>query len=99
MPTHSTLPRKDARLEVRLPADLKELLDQAAASLGMSTSAFVLTTMTERAQEALAHRQVMALNPAESRTFVEHLLNPPQPHNALQKAAARYWARIEHAEP
>lgn len=34
------------------------------------------------------------LTPADSKAFVEHLLNPPEPNEALKAAAERYKRRV-----
>lgn len=57
-------PRKADRLELRLEADRRLLLDRAANAAGMSTSAFVLEHATEAAQRALADQTRIVL-PAE----------------------------------
>ncbi|SMC08079.1 Uncharacterized conserved protein, DUF1778 family [Sulfobacillus thermosulfidooxidans DSM 9293] len=95
MPTETTNPRRESRLEIRVSAETKKLLDEAAESLGLSTSAFVLATVTPRAQAIVQEKTVMTLNAEESQAFVEQLLNPPQPSETLQKAVARYWSRVD----
>ena len=38
--------------------------------------------------------ETWVLNRRESKTFVDALLNPPDPNEALRAAAARYKARV-----
>lgn len=97
MSAETTLSRRESRLEVRVSAEIKALLDEAAAAVGLSTSAFVLATVTPRAQEIVQQHAVMTLNAEESQAFVNQLLNPPKPHDALRAAAARYWARVDQS--
>lgn len=88
---------REARLEIRVSAEIKALLDEAAASVGLSTSAFVLATVTPRAREVVQQHEMMELSAAESQAFVHQLLNPAEPSAALRQAAARYWARVERS--
>ena len=39
---------RDARLNFRLPADLKEVIEEAAASLGQSVSEFAVRTLVRQ---------------------------------------------------
>lgn len=87
--------RKEARLDVRLPSDLKMLLEEAATLSGISTSAFVVETVMPRAREVVREYRSMELSVAESRAFVERLMDPVAPNEALREAAKRYWSRVE----
>lgn len=98
MGSETVTPRREARLEMRISAEIKALLDEAAASVGLSTSAFVLATVTPRAREVVHQREVMELSAAESQAFVNQLLNPSEPNAALRNAAARYWARVDRSQ-
>ena len=97
MPTETSMSRRESRLEIRVSAEIKTLLDEAAASIGLSTSAFVLATVTPRAQEIVQQHAVMTLNAEESQAFVNQLLTPPKPSDALRAAAARYEARVDRS--
>jgi uncharacterized protein (DUF1778 family) len=75
--------RKEDRLELRLEAERRQLLDRAAQALGMSTSAFVLEHATEAAQRTLAD-QVRIVLPAEHwDAFLEILDRDEQPVKGL----------------
>ena len=75
--------RKEDRLELRLEADRRRLLDLAAKESGMSTSAFVLERATLAAQEVLANRTTFVLPPEHWDAFVKHLDRPVQPVEGL----------------
>lgn len=90
--------RREARLEVRVSAEIKALLDEAAASVGLSTSAFVLATVTPQAREMVRQQAMMELSATESQDFVNQLLHSSEPKAALRAAASRYWARVERSE-
>ncbi|MCY0898053.1 MAG: DUF1778 domain-containing protein [Firmicutes bacterium] len=89
--------RKDARLEIRVPVEVKAILDEAAALSGVSTSAFVLATSMPHARELVQQAHSAQLSPKESRAFVDQLLNPPAPNPALRTAAARYLHRVDRS--
>lgn len=92
--TRST-PRKEDRLELRLEADRRQLLDQAAKASGVSTSAFVLEHATLAAQQALADRTVFVLPADRWDAFVDLLDRPEQPMEGL----AAFLARRSILEP
>jgi uncharacterized protein (DUF1778 family) len=76
-------PRKEDRLELRLEADRRRLLDMAAKESGMSTSAFVLERATVAAQEVLANRTTFVLPQEHWDAFVKLLDRPVQPVEGL----------------
>jgi len=75
--------RKEDRLELRLEASRRRLLDMAAKESGMSTSAFVLERATVAAQEVLANRTTFVLPPEHWDAFVKLLDRPVQPVEGL----------------
>jgi uncharacterized protein (DUF1778 family) len=83
-------PTRSARLEARITAEQKELIERAAAYEGRSVSDFVVATVQQAAKEVVQERELLRLNKSQSRKFVETLLNPPEPNDALQQAAAEY---------
>jgi uncharacterized protein (DUF1778 family) len=83
-------PTRSARLEARITAEQKELIERAAAYEGRSVSDFVVATVQQAAKDIVQERELLRLNKSQSRAFVETLLNPPEPNDALQQAAAEY---------
>ncbi|MBF6604365.1 MAG: DUF1778 domain-containing protein [Chloroflexi bacterium] len=83
-----TTRRKEERLELRLEADRRRLLDQAAKASGVSTSAFVLEHATLAAQQTLADRTSFVLSPEQWDAFVELLDRPVQPVEGLARFLA-----------
>jgi len=75
--------RKEGRLELRLEAERRQLLDRAAQALGMSTSAFVLEHATEAAQRALADQTRIVLPAEHWDAFLELLDRDEQPVEGL----------------
>ena len=82
--------QKTARLEARITAEQKALVERAAAYQGRTVSDFVVATVQEAAKAVIYEHEVLQLNASQSRAFVETLLNPPEPTEALQQAAEQY---------
>jgi uncharacterized protein (DUF1778 family) len=85
--TRST--RKEDRLELRLEPERRQLLDEAAAASGMSTSAFVLSHATTAAQMALADRTSFVLPADRWDAFLELLDRPARSFPDLAAFLAR----------
>jgi uncharacterized protein (DUF1778 family) len=81
--------RKEDRLELRIDAADRRLLDEAAAATSMSTSAFVLSHATEAAREVLADRTTFMLPDDRWDAFVEMLDQPAQSFPDLAAFLAR----------
>lgn len=75
---------KNARLEFRVPGDLKKLIEDAASLQGVSVSDFLAATAHREAMKTIQERETIRLNREESTRFVETLLNPPEPNKALR---------------
>jgi uncharacterized protein (DUF1778 family) len=82
--------RFDARLNER-----QRLLIQRAADLeGRTVTDFVLHSAESAAERTIQERTMILLSAKDSKTFVETLLNPPDPGRNLRKAAKRYKERF-----
>ncbi len=77
--------KKDARLEFRVPREQKALIEDAAKLQGVSVSDFLATIAHREAVKTIQEREAIRLNREESVQFVETLLNPPAPNEALRK--------------
>jgi uncharacterized protein (DUF1778 family) len=74
------------RLEARLPADVKTIIQHAADLTGRSLSDFVVDSAREAAKETIREHEVMVLSARDSIKFVEAVLNPKGPNEALKEA-------------
>jgi len=81
---------KTPRFNIRMPENVRAIIDQAAALEGRSTSDFVLTSAVEKARQAIESHQRIVLSREESIAFAELLLNPPKPTDELRAAVADY---------
>lgn len=82
---------RDARLNFRLPSDLKEVIEEAAASLGQSVSDFAVSTLVQQARSVIEQRNVTILSDRDRDRFMALLDDiEARPNAALVKAARRY---------
>lgn len=79
-----------ARLEARLSAGQKVLLQHAAALSGRTLSEFVVASAQEAAAKLIQEQETIRLTRKEQIAFVTALLAPPAPSARLRKAAAKY---------
>jgi uncharacterized protein (DUF1778 family) len=78
------------RLEARVTAEQKTLIEHAAALQGRTVTDFVLTSVQEAARRAIAEHQQLALSVRDSRAFVDALLNPKPVNDRLRDTVRRY---------
>jgi uncharacterized protein (DUF1778 family) len=83
-------PKRDARLEARIPRATKALCETAAAIQGRTLTDFVVNSVVEAAQRVVRASELSELTERDRIAFVEALLNPPTPNARLRKAAARH---------
>lgn len=81
---------KDDRLQVRLDARSKSVLQRAASYRHKTVSQFVLATALEEAEKVIRENEVVTLSGPDWKIFYDALTNPPAPNAALRKAYARY---------
>jgi uncharacterized protein (DUF1778 family) len=88
----TTVPRggKTARLELRLRAEQKQLLEKAAALQGSSLTDFVTASLETAAARVVQLHEVLELTARDSEAFAAALLSPPPPSLRLSRAAERY---------
>jgi uncharacterized protein (DUF1778 family) len=91
--TRSRRPKAEDRIDARLPADTKQLIERAAVITGVTLSDFVISRAYEAAAAIVREHDTWVLSRRESKEFVDALLNPPEPNKALRAATARYKSR------
>jgi uncharacterized protein (DUF1778 family) len=82
--------RKRERVEARVSAEQKELIERAAQLRGCSLSEYLVRSAQDAAERDLRDYEVITLSARDSQIFIEALLNP-QPANAALRAAAREY--------
>jgi len=81
------------RLETRVTADQKSLIERAAALQGRTVTDFVLTSVQEAARRAIEEHQRLDLSVRDSQAFVEALINP-QPVNDRLRDTVRGYRQV-----
>jgi uncharacterized protein (DUF1778 family) len=79
-----------SRLEARVTPETKSLLQQAADLEGRTLTDFVIASVQAEAYRVIERHQKLKLSREDSEAFVNALLNPPQPNDALKSAVQRY---------
>lgn len=78
------------RLETRVTADQKSLIERAAALQGRTVTDFVLSSVQEAARRTIEEHQRLDLSVRDSEAFVEALLNPQPVNERLRDTVSRY---------
>ena len=82
---------QDSRLNFRLPADLKETIEEAAARLGQSVTDFAVSTLVRNAREVIEQDNTTCLSHRDWEIFIKMLEDTDaKPNAALASAAKRY---------
>ncbi|MEB3982410.1 DUF1778 domain-containing protein [Mycobacterium sp. 663a-19] len=80
---------RDDRLQVRIDAAAKRRLEDAAAEMHLSVSAFVLQAAQTRAEQVLAERETIRLAPQAAAAFAAALSRPAHVNHTLTTALGR----------
>jgi uncharacterized protein (DUF1778 family) len=88
--TTSTDKTSPARLEARIGQETKALVQKAADLEGRTLTDFIVASVRAAAYKTIEHHQTLKLSIEDSEAFVDALLHPPQPNEALQSAALKY---------
>jgi uncharacterized protein (DUF1778 family) len=81
------------RLEARITAEQKSLIERAAALQGRTVTDFVLTSVQDAARRAIEEHNQLALSVRDSEAFVDALLNPKPVNDRLRDTVRRYRER------
>jgi uncharacterized protein (DUF1778 family) len=85
-------PGSDARINVRLPSELKQTIEEAAAALGQTVSQFTVSTVVREARHVLQQAQTTRLSNRDRFLAALNAVDS-KPNTALNVAARRYRAR------
>ncbi len=97
MPTTLTTRRnlaKRERLEARISASQKRLIERAAKLRGTSVTDFVVLSAHQAAKDVIQDLEVLHLRGRDQEVFVNAMLNPPEPSPAMRASAMRYKQRM-----
>jgi uncharacterized protein (DUF1778 family) len=82
--------RKSGRLEARVTDEQKSRIQRAADLSGRTLTDFAVSALMEVAERTIREHEVMVLSERDSRVVFDALFNPPEPNEALLRAARRY---------
>jgi len=83
----------EARLDVRLSRQHKELIQEAADLTGQSLTDFAVSTLTETARHIVQQNSMTVLSNRDRDVFLALLDADDPPNEALRKAAKRFRKR------
>ena len=86
---------RSSRFEARLSPDVLAVIKRAAELQGRSVSDFVVAAAQEIAQRTIEDASVIRLSIEDQRRFIDLLINPPKPNQALQSAAKAHAELIQ----
>ncbi|MEK4032010.1 DUF1778 domain-containing protein [Methylocystis sp. IM3] len=81
------------RLETRVTAEQKRLIERAAALQGRTVTDFVLTSVQDAARRAIEEHQILDLSLQDSQAFVQALIEPTPVNDRLRDTIRRYRQR------
>lgn len=79
---------ESARINLRTSAELKTLIEHAAAITGATVSSFISQTMYEASSRIVADTDTLMLSQEAFEAFIAVCENPPEPTEALIKLMA-----------
>lgn len=74
------------RITARVPASVQEMLETAAAYLGVPLNSFMVTAAVEKASDLLVAERIIKLGHRDAELFARLLENPPAPNAAMLEA-------------
>ena len=81
---------KSERLHLRLDPIAKGRIERAAGHCGQSLSQFVLSRSIDAADQVIRKHETMVLSERDWATFMDAILDPPEPNARLREAMARH---------
>lgn len=85
---------KRERLEARVTAQLKELIQHAADLAGLSVTDFITMSVKRAAEETIREHTIISLSLRDSLLFAEALVAPSEPNERLRAAFARLEGEV-----
>lgn len=86
------------RMDFRVAPEHKALIERAAAYQGETTSGYAISTLVREAQQVIREHELLTLSDRDRDRFLELLADPPEPTEALRRAARRHRGLIARSE-
>lgn len=84
------MPDSIARINFRLPVEMKDVVERAAVASGQTLTDFAIQALVTKANEVLEHQHVRTLTDRDRDIFLAMLDSEEGPNDALRQAAADY---------
>ncbi len=81
--------RRDATINLRLSAKVRNLIDTAATIIGKTRTEFVVESAKQHAIDVLLDQRLFDLEPEQWDAFTQALDHPPLPNDQLKQLLAR----------
>jgi len=78
------------RITARVPAQVQDTLELAAAMVGATVNQFVVQTALREAERIIEQERVIRLSARDAALFIKALENPPPPNARLKAALKRH---------
>ena len=78
----------NARMDIRLEAKDKALIERAASLRGVKTAAFTCAVLIREAEEVIRNAHIVKFDEAAARACLAALSQPFAPNDALRRALA-----------
>ncbi|ARM86571.1 ribbon-helix-helix domain-containing protein [Rhizobium sp. CIAT894] len=85
---------RTTRLEARISPEALAIVKRAAEMEGRSLSDFVVSAAQDAARRTIEENQLIRLSIEDQMRFVDMLLDPPEPTDALKRARTAHDALI-----
>ena len=82
-----------SRLNFRLSADQKLLIQRAASLKGQTVTEYVVSRLAEAARQDVREHEVTVLSDRDRDLFLAMLVSDAEPNEAMRRAANRYKER------
>ena len=79
-----------ARIEARVSPEQKRRFEKAAEIEGVTLTDFAVSSMNRAATQTLQEHTMIVLSERDQDLFLETLMHPPEPNEALRRAAKRH---------
>lgn len=88
--TQENVTENIARLNFRLPNEMKEMIERAALASGLTVTDFAINALVNSANEVLECHQTRTLSDRDRDVFLALLDSDEEPNEALKEAAKEY---------
>jgi uncharacterized protein (DUF1778 family) len=78
------------RLTARVSESVRGFIEEAAALRGTTVNQFLAQAAYEKAQQVLDEEHLIRLSARDAKAFFAAIENPPEPNEALKRAARRH---------